>query len=905
MVEALAAAVGVGVVLFLMVPLGLAALRLGCAREADRDGVPTALVDGFGIGLALASLVAMALGLVGAPLVAATAALLGLAAASTALLMRRGAAGPEARGWVPREARGSVVLAAVGVGLAGLAAWQGPWLSHTADGFYHLAAVRSALLKGEAFPTLPMYAERGPTPDPTSSGWHTVLAVAASLVGLDPLDLWVAVHPLAAALPALALAGLAWRLSGSLAVALAAVGVQFLAYQGLDLREAGYPNQVGLAVFWAWLSLLIGALPAGSEPGPVPAAFRLSAPRQGRGRRRGRPPGGRDREGPGLGSGRASPRLAPPLRRVGLLAAALAGAAAVHLGLASALLAIGAIGALWLLVGRRLTAARRLSIALLVGAAVAALRSLPLAALSPALDDRVGLPAYPAASPSVSGPVLGPLTALLTAPALGPPAPTLVATLVAVGILLAPRLRWRPLGPLAAGGLLPLATALLVQLPVSPAAGYWLIRTAMPLGGLQAILLASALVLPLGRWRPADSARGTPRRRVLALVACAAVGWSTLAAGVEAVVPRLGPAEPGSHSFASSRASDLRLAWADRLDALRRLPPGTVLSASPDVAYHLAGLLPLFVTATPLSHTPVVVERAGGWLRRGDVLDALDRAAEPARAARLLAASRASFMLVDSSSPTWPTWRDRPPPPIGRVDGGATWALLAVDRARLADAVPSAPGAAWTIVPADPVAGDLALVRLATPPTGPAEIVLRAGGRDLAGGAIDAGSSTAALPIPSDTPVGRHRLVARSSGVETPLGEVAVGREYEAESFPLRLASAPGAGWSLYQQSFYGRQLAARSNGPASVARPIQPLAPGRYALLVRVYEYPGSRLNEVAVRLGGAQVGFLWGGEADAPRWVSNQVETSAVATALELSAPRVEQIYAVVDTIRIYPAP
>src|SRR5205814_3021312 len=109
---------------------------------------------------------------------------------------------------------------------------------------------------------------------------------------------------------------------------------------------------------------------------------------------------------------------------------------------------------------------------------------------------------------------------------------------------------------------------------------------------------------------------------------------------------------------------------------------------------------------TPLSHTPAAVERAGGFLRRGDLLDALDLTGDASTLARALGAWRADYLLVDASTPTWPTWRDRPPPPLAPVAGGPDWTLLRADPARLADALPAS--TLVSITPPAPVAGDVA-----------------------------------------------------------------------------------------------------------------------------------------------------------------------------------------------------
>src|SRR5207302_1653514 len=126
-----------------------------------------------------------------------------------------------------------------------------------------------------------------------------------------------------------------------------------------------------------------------------------------------------------------------------------------------------------------------------------------------------------------------------------------------------------------------------------------------------------------------------------------------------------------------------------------------------------------------------------------------------------------------------------------------------------------------------------ALVRLARPPASPTDLALRApDGREVAAAPLAADSSIAVLRLAPDAPVGRYALIARSAVGETRLGDLALGREYAAESFPIRFSDLPGPGWSLYEQSFYGRQFAARTNVPAVVARPIQPLPPGRYTVL-------------------------------------------------------------------------
>jgi hypothetical protein len=171
--------------------------------------------------------------------------------------------------------------------------------------------------------------------------------------------------------------------------------------------------------------------------------------------------------------------------------------------------------------------------------------------------------------------------------------------------------------------------------------------------------------------------------------------------------------------------------------------------------------------------------------------------------------------------------------------------------------------------------------------------------------------TVAALPLPSDAPVAAYRLqLDRPDGSTSTLGRIPVGREYELESFPIPLEEAPAPNrqppaWVLYEQSIYQRHQAARTNRLEAVRRPIAPLPPGRYVVFVRVFEDPYPLANVLEVRFGGAAASVMWSGQSNQVRWISNPIETTVIATDLELAPVRVEQNWLIVDAVRIYPAP
>lgn len=354
-----------------------------------------------------------------------------------------------AAGAVPRlvPLAGVGFVALIGLAAGALAWWQGPWLSHTADAFYHLAAVRSALTKGEAFPTLPLYADRGGWPDPTSGALHSLLAYVCLLLGADPVAVWRVWHLVAAALPSMALARFAWLASGRALVGLLAVLLQLFAFGGFDLRTAAYPNQVGMALFWAVLGLALAGRPL--------------------------------------------------LTSVGIVGLAL-----LHVGLATAALVV--------LLGVCVVQPRLLA-AVAAGAIAVALRSLPLADAPTVIDARVGTPAFPSVAPPSAGALAPTAAALVGEHSLppSPAVAAAVVALVVVTLVLARRRPLGPhrVVLLFAGmSLAPLAALVVSAVGLPSSLAYAAARVAVVLAAAQPVLLAWALVEVAVAWRTGGGA---------------------------------------------------------------------------------------------------------------------------------------------------------------------------------------------------------------------------------------------------------------------------------------------------------------------------------------------------------------------------------------------------------------
>lgn len=146
-------------------------------------------------------------------------------------------------GHVDRTAQGIVVALAAGA----LAWFERPWMDYVADSFYHLAAARSLLARGESLVTDPFYATGATTLDPTSGAFHTWLAMLSRATGMEVETLLPAFTVVGTMAVVLAFWGLAYKVSKSGTISsLVTITFVLLANYG-DVRLFGLPNRYALA----------------------------------------------------------------------------------------------------------------------------------------------------------------------------------------------------------------------------------------------------------------------------------------------------------------------------------------------------------------------------------------------------------------------------------------------------------------------------------------------------------------------------------------------------------------------------------------------------------------------------------------------------------------------------------
>jgi hypothetical protein len=118
-------------------------------------------------------------------------------------------------------------------------------------------------------------------------------------------------------------------------------------------------------------------------------------------------------------------------------------------------------------------------------------------------------------------------------------------------------------------------------------------------------------------------------------------------------------------------------------------------------------------------------------------------------------------------------------------------------------------------------------------------------------------------------------------------------------------ALAQLTGWGSYSQRMYSRDKAAiGKEAGARMTVGVPSIAPGRYDLRVRVYDYGTGAENRVAVTLNGARGEIAWSAPAAGVHEVSLSLrsETDGGELAVELLARG--QPYVIVDAIEIRPA-
>jgi hypothetical protein len=746
----------------------------------------------------------------------------------------------------------------VGIALAATvsALYSGPWMSFTADSFYHLAAIRSILGHGTAMAQEVFFSTPVAAPDPTSGAWQLALALVAGFSAQDPIAVWRVATVLTAPLAVVAFFTLAWAITRNGLAAVIGTALYVFLSLSFDFRAAAYPNHFGLLL--AWLALAFAVRYAGNGRRrelavAAPIAFAASA---------------------------VHPALSP------FLLTALA------CGLGAALLVRSSM---W----------RRFALA----AAVVAAAALPLLVVNVLT---LNAPAPYASMAQVAFPlrvVNHPWTWVW---------PSFwyynVGTIfgTAFGIMLVRRWLAKELGAgLVLGALAVIPAAAISPFFASTYVGqYTLARVGDVIEPLAWLSWGWGLALVIG------SARGKLRVPATAiLIGCLlAMVPATVYGPLARVVP-----SSSLRSFATSRSTDLKVAWRGRLAALAPLPPSTVILAHPDTAYELAGLTGLEVVAVPLTHTPAQVEVKDGPRRRTDTLDALYGRLDSANLAGVLEHYRVTHVLVDlegenpaalqqlalaqilfqvASGDGWVLYRYDPTGldaflhldtvalgglPVGAVGSGPQKALAG--RAVFASFEPLPGTSAATRLEADQVGG-----------TGTFSRIIPLGGSNR--------SQTWALPIPPDAAVGQYTLrLVFADGTSIDTGRFAVGRLYQAEDMGGVIAG-DSRGWTVEGGSAYqGGVAAAAVNVGSTAHQAIPPLPAGGYCVGARVYDDGSSNANVIDVSLGDAHTQMTWSGPSSGMRWVRSVVTPGTAAGRFAIAIAKRGQAGVVVDALEIYP--
>jgi hypothetical protein len=146
-----------------------------------------------------------------------------------------------------------------------LAIYGGTWLSHTADSFGHMAAVRSIIKFDNPVPMQIFFSNPVSGMDPTFGTWHLALAVWKSLSGMDLHRMWLITTILIAPMIVLTYLILALELTKNRIVSLLTGLLYVIVIISGDFRISAQPNRMGQIFLWLSLIFLILSIRMSSE----------------------------------------------------------------------------------------------------------------------------------------------------------------------------------------------------------------------------------------------------------------------------------------------------------------------------------------------------------------------------------------------------------------------------------------------------------------------------------------------------------------------------------------------------------------------------------------------------------------------------------------------------------------
>ena len=801
-------------------------------RLAGPRGLPAALqvAPAFAVSLAVIALIGwlcflLGVGFDGVKAASIVVVVVAAAGLPLALWYRRR---PIAERVLPAWALPAAAAISLVAGLSAL--YSGPWVSATADTFYHLAAIRAVLQHGTALPQEVFFSAPVSAPDPTSGAWHLALALVSSFSGSDPVTVWRVVNVAVTPLTVLAFFALAIAVARNAIAALIATVLYTVLALNFDFRDAAYPNRFGLLLAWLAIAFALRYVDKGSRRElfvAASAAFAASA---------------------------VHPLLGPFL----LIAMVCATAAAMVV---------------------RSTSAHRVELA---GAAVGG-ATLPLLIVN-VLTLRIAAPyqAMAVMSPLLVQVIHHPWPWVWPSFWFGNPG---IVLGTAFAILLVRLWRAKEVGAgFLIAALLVVPVAALIPLFASSRSGQYLLARV-------AGVLAPLAWIALG-WGVALAIHAVRNRSRMAIPAAAAIVISALAMApgfyTGTLAQYLLPAS-SAKSITASRSGDLTVVWRDRLTAIDKLPPSAVILAEPRMAYELAGLTGRVVVGVPLSHTPIQVQAKDGPQRRESALDATQGRLDAIGLAGVIEHYGVTDVLVDMDRTDPAAWAQLASAKIlSSIASGYRWQLyrydplvldaylsLAQQTGPLPDFAASGGG------PQPALAGRAIFTRLQSNDAFAGQALLRAASLDsnrtfsrsielVRGGA----SQTFALPIPTDAPVGQYQLsIVLGTDHSVALGRFDVGLLYQAEDMGGVVAGDAG-GWSTVGGSAYQDGLSAIASRVGSAAnQPIPPVAPGSYCISARVYDFGTGEASVIEAGVGGAVARLSWSGSIPGMRWVRGMI--------------------------------
>lgn len=744
---------------------------------------------------------------------------------------------------------------ALGAGLSAL--YSGPWLSATADTFYHLAATHSLIDRGTALPQEVFFSTPVPAPDPTSGTWPLALALVSNLSGQDPVTVWRVMTVALAPVTVLAFFTLALSITRSGSAALIAIALFMVLALSFDFRNAALPNRFGNLLAWLALALVLRFAGNGS-------------------------------------------------RRELVVAAPIAfGASAVH-GALGPFLLVASVGGVAAAVLVRSPYWRRLATA----AAVVGAAALPvLIANVSTLAAPAPYAAMAVASPFPLLTVHHPWTWVWPGFWYDNPG-TVLGTAFAVTLVRLWRTGAAGAGLVIAAVLVIPAAALTPLFATTYPSQYLLARVAGVLEPLAWVSWGWGIGMTIG-----------VLRNRLVVLAVAVLSISALAIGSALYVGPLAlyylPAT-SLKSFANSRSTDLTLAWRDRLAAIAALPRSTILLAEPRMAYELSGLTGREVVAVPLSHTPPQMQGRDAPRRRADALDAVQGRLDSAGLASVLEYYRVTDVLVDMDRTDAAAWAQLASAAIlSPIASGDRWRLYSYG-ARMLDGyldLPTHEGPGPELIrsgigPQRALAGRAVFARLLWNQGVFGSVRLEAvavSGTKTFSRTVEVGGSlpteTVALPVPLDAPIGQYRLsLVQSGGRSLLLGEFEVGHLYQAEDMS-GVVAGDSRGWTILGGSAYEGGLTAIATTQGSAARQaIPPLEAGGYCVGAHVYDYGTDQLNVLEVTLGDAGAQIAWSGSNAGMRWVRTAITLHRTGGQLGIRLIQRGQRASAVDSLEIY---